>query len=104
MLFTQKSEVDIRNVAAGAGLCGRRRAGAARPCPPGGARRACSPIVCSTVATHYVSAHAQNLELDIIEPMLTDAEAAVLRRGKNASKATVAKHATVQEYPRLHRL
>ena len=24
-----------------------------------------------TVATHYVSAHAQNLELDIIEPMLT---------------------------------
>ena len=47
---------------------------------------------------HYVSAHAQNLELDIIEPMLTDAEAAVLRRGKNASKATVAKHATVQEY------
>ena len=38
------------------------------------------------------------LELDIIEPMLTDAEAAVLRRGKNASKATVAKHATVQEY------
>ena len=51
-----------------------------------------------TVATHYVSAHAQNLELDVIEPMLTDAEAAVLRRGKNASKATVAKHATVQEY------
>ena len=51
-----------------------------------------------TVATHYVSAHAQNLGLDIIEPMLTDAEAAVLRRGKNASKATVAKHATVQEY------
>ena len=51
-----------------------------------------------TVATHYVSAHAQNLELDIIEPMLTDAEAAVLRRGKNTSKATVAKHATVQEY------
>ena len=51
-----------------------------------------------TVATHYVSAHAQNLELAVIEPMLTDAEAAVLRRGKNASKATVAKHATVQEY------
>ena len=38
------------------------------------------------------------LELLVIEPMLTDAEAAVLRRGKNASKATVAKHATVQEY------
>lgn len=49
-------------------------------------------------ATHYVSAHAQNRELAVVEPMLTDAEAAVLRRGKNASKATVAKHATPQEY------
>ena len=36
--------------------------------------------------------------LELLVPMLTDAEAAVLRRGKNASKATVAKHATVQEY------
>ncbi len=39
-----------------------------------------------TVATHYVSAHAQNLELDIIEPMLTDAEAAVLRRCKTPAR------------------
>ena len=51
-----------------------------------------------TVATHYVSAHAQCRELDILEPLLTEAEANVLRRGKNASKASVAKHATVQEY------
>lgn len=51
-----------------------------------------------TVATHYVSAHAQSRELDILEPLLTEAEASVLRRGKNASKASVAKHATVQEY------
>ena len=51
-----------------------------------------------TVATHYVSAHAQCRELDILEPILTEAEANVLRRGKNASKASVAKHATVQEY------
>ena len=51
-----------------------------------------------TVATHYVSAHAQNRELEILEPMLTEAEANVLRRGKNASKASVAKHATAQEY------
>lgn len=50
------------------------------------------------VATQYVSAHAQNLELEIIEPMLTEAEANVLRRGKNANKASVAKHATAQEY------
>lgn len=49
-------------------------------------------------ATRYVSAHAQNLELQILEPMLTEEEASVLRRGKNASKASVAKHATAQEY------
>ena len=29
---------------------------------------------------------------------MTEEEANVLRRGKNASKATVAKHATAQEY------
>ena len=51
-----------------------------------------------TVATHYVSAHAQCRELEILEPLLTEEEANVLRRGKNASKASVAKHATVQEY------
>ena len=51
-----------------------------------------------TAATRYVSAPAQFRELAVIEPLLTDAEAAVLRRGKNASKMTVAKHATAQEY------
>ena len=51
-----------------------------------------------TVATHYVSANAQSRELEILEPLLSEAEASVLRRGKNASKASVAKHATVQEY------
>ena len=44
------------------------------------------------------TARAQSRELEILEPLLTEQEAAVLRRGKNASKATVAKHATVQEY------
>lgn len=48
--------------------------------------------------TRYVSAHAQNLELQVLEPLLTEQEASVLRRGKNASKASVAKHATPQEY------
>lgn len=51
-----------------------------------------------STATKYVSAHAQNLELALIEPMLTEEEQSVLRRGKNASKASVAKHATPQEY------
>ena len=51
-----------------------------------------------SAATHYVSAHAQNQELALIEPMLTEEEQNILRRGKNASKASVAKHATAQEY------
>ena len=51
-----------------------------------------------SVATHYVSAHAQNQALALIEPMLTEEEQNILRRGKNASKASVAKHATAQEY------
>ena len=90
MLFTQKSEVDIHEMSplalAFVGdavlelLVRARLVGTTR----------LQPNRLHTVATHYVSAHAQNLELDIIEPML--------RRGKNASKATVAKHATVQEY------
>ena len=40
-------------------------------------------------ATRYVSARAQFRELDAILPLL---------RGKNASKASVAKHATAEEY------
>ena len=51
-----------------------------------------------SVATQYVSARAQFRELAALEPLLTEQEAAVLRRGENASKASVAKHATVQEY------
>ena len=104
MLFTQKSEVDIHEMSplalAFVGdavlelLVRARLVGTTR----------LQPNRLHTVATHYVSAHAQNLELDIIEPMLTDAEAAVLRRGKNASKATVAKHATVQEYRQTARM
>ena len=38
-----------------------------------------------SVATHYVSAHAQNQELALIEPMLTEEEQNILRRGKNAN-------------------
>ena len=81
MLFTQKSEVDIHEMSplalAFVGdavlelLVRARLVGTTR----------LQPNRLHTVATHYVSAHAQNLELDIIEPMLTDAEAAVLRRG-----------------------
>lgn len=46
----------------------------------------------------YVSARGQSRELELLEPLLTEQEQAVVRRGRNASKATVAKHATPQEY------
>ena len=98
MLFTQNSEVDIHEMSplalAFVGdavlelLVRARLVGTTR----------LQPNRLHTVATHYVSAHAQCRELEILEPLLTEAEANVLRRGKNASKASVAKHATVQEY------
>lgn len=46
----------------------------------------------------YVSAKGQHRALAYLEPLLTEEEQAVLRRGRNASKASVAKHATPQEY------
>lgn len=49
-------------------------------------------------AVRFVSARGQCLGLEAILPLLDEEELAVVRRGKNASKATVAKHATPQEY------
>lgn len=49
-------------------------------------------------AVRYVSARSQFLEMKLLEPMLTEEEHEVFRRGKNANKATVAKHASVEEY------
>lgn len=49
-------------------------------------------------AVKYVSAKAQFVFLQALLPLLTEQEQAVVRRGKNASKATVAKHATPEEY------
>ena len=49
-------------------------------------------------AVRLASAKGQFTAFEAIEPLLTEQEQAVLRRGKNSSKATVAKHATPQEY------
>ncbi len=46
----------------------------------------------------YVCARAQSEALNGIMPMLTEAEQGIVRRGKNASKATVAKNASCEEY------
>lgn len=49
-------------------------------------------------AVKIVSARAQADMLHYIEPHLTEREQALVRRGKNAHKASVAKNATAQEY------
>lgn len=51
-----------------------------------------------SLGVKYVSAKGQNRALNLLESLLTEDEQAVVRRGRNASKATVSKHATAQEY------
>ena len=46
----------------------------------------------------YVSAKAQFREEQLLEPLFTEDELAVFKRGRNASKASVAKHASPEEY------
>lgn len=49
-------------------------------------------------AVKMVSASAQADALLALEPMLSEEELSVVRRGRNANKATVSKNASVQEY------
>lgn len=51
-----------------------------------------------SAAVGYVSARHQAQGLKFIEPLLTPEEAAVVRRGRNADKASVSKNATREEY------
>ena len=44
------------------------------------------------------SARAQFREEQLLEPLFTEEELAVFKRGRNASKASVAKHASPEEY------
>ncbi len=56
------------------------------------------PGALHAAAVRYVSAKGQCQALEILRDELSDAELAVLRRGQNASKATVSKHATARQY------
>lgn len=49
-------------------------------------------------AVKMVSAKGQFDSLRFLEPHLTEEEKNLVRRGRNASKATVSKNATAQEY------
>ncbi len=48
----------------------------------------------------YVKAKAQSNAMEKIEPMLTDAELAIYKRGRNAKSATVPKNADPADYRR----
>ena len=50
------------------------------------------------LSVKYISAKGQFMALGLITEILTEAEKNMVRRGKNASKASVAKHASVEEY------
>ena len=54
--------------------------------------------VLNKMTVKYVSAHGQFMALELIKDMLTEEEYAWAKRGQNASKASVAKHASVAEY------
>ncbi|MBQ3054406.1 MAG: ribonuclease III [Clostridia bacterium] len=51
-------------------------------------------------ATAYVSAEAQSNFMEILEPLLTEEETAVYKRGRNAKSYTVPKHAQLIDYKR----
>ena len=51
-------------------------------------------------ASSLVKASAQSGMMEAIEPLLTDEEKNVYRRGRNAHSATMAKHATMADYRR----
>ena len=51
-------------------------------------------------ASTLVKAAAQSGMMEIIEPLLTEEERAVYKRGRNAHSATMAKHATMADYRR----
>ncbi len=53
-----------------------------------------------TKAKHIVNATAQSCTYSIIEPMLTEAEYAVLKRGRNAKSNTSAKNQSIVDYRR----
>ena len=52
------------------------------------------------IATHYVSAEAQSSFMAILEPLLTEEEEAIYKRGRNAKSCTVPKHADIIDYKR----
>lgn len=51
-------------------------------------------------ASKVVSAHGQSGLLERLQPLFTDEESEIFRRGRNAKKSTKSKNASVSEYNR----
>lgn len=51
-------------------------------------------------ASSLVKASAQSAMMEILEPLLTEEEKSVYRRGRNAHSPTMAKHASMADYRR----
>lgn len=54
----------------------------------------------SQKSSSLVKAGTQSSMMEVIEPMLTEEEHSVYRRGRNAHSPTMAKHATMADYRR----
>ena len=98
MLFTQKSEVDIHEMSPLAlafvgdsvlELLVRQRLVEHHRLSAG---------KLNAEKVKYVSARAQFREEQLLEPLFTEDELAMFKRGRNASKASVSKHASPEEY------
>lgn len=63
-------------------------------------RANCAANTLHKTATRYVKASSQSEMIDRILPMLDDTEKDILRRGRNAKSATMAKNASAADYRR----
>lgn len=52
------------------------------------------------LSVEYVKAHAQSVSMLVAEPLLSEEEEAVYKRGRNAKSATVPKNADLTDYRR----
>lgn len=58
------------------------------------------PVQLHRATSRLVKAHAQSEMMHTLEPLLTEKEADIFRRGRNAKSATMAKNASMSDYRR----
>lgn len=58
------------------------------------------PYKLHALTSSYVKAHAQSNSMKVIEPILSENELSVYKRGRNAKSQTVPKHADMADYRR----